>query len=140
MIDFASKKPYAQSGPKSCQCELLSCLTGSCKHRQLLSHTCLTQRLRLTCAVFFPGLPSQTQKLELQMFIGLTSAASFFGKGAHLDFSTLFLSSTGLVSVQDNNFLEKIMCALRGQSSKQRNFSFEAWKGRTVLYAPGYSF
>ena len=52
MIDVTSKKPYAQSGPRSFQCELLSCLTGSCRHRQLLSHTCLTQRLGLECGVF----------------------------------------------------------------------------------------
>ena len=56
MIDLASKKPQTQHRPKSSQCELLSCLTGSLRHRQLLSCTCLTQRLGLKCGVIVPDL------------------------------------------------------------------------------------
>ena len=63
-------------------------------------------------------LPSQAQKLELQKFTLATSVAFCFFKSAHLDFSTLYLSSTGLVSVQDKNFLEKTMCAQKGQHVK----------------------
>ena len=73
-------------------------------------------------------------------FLQCWNLRNIFIERASLDFSTYLLSSTGLVSVQDNNFLEKIMCALKGQSSKRRNFSSEAWKSRTVLYVPGHCF
>ena len=82
-------------------------------------------------------LPSQAQKLELQMFT-LATPVAFFFKSAHLDFSTLYLSSTGLVSVQDNNFLEKTMCTQKDHMSSTHE-KIEAMDCSNTLYVPGPS-